>query len=116
MRRLVAAFCLLLAAWVVVPTAHAGDGRLGWYTIESEHFIVSYHDPLHGVARRVALVAERAHEVLAPAMGHVPEEKTTQPIAPMDLPGSCRATPFEFLHRRHLVSRISQITMIGSMR
>lgn len=77
MGRLVAALCLLLAAWVLVPTAHAGDGRLGWYTIESEHFIVSYHDPLHDVARRVALVAERAHETLAPSMGHEPEEKTT---------------------------------------
>lgn len=57
-------------------SADAGDPRLDWYTIESEHFIVSYHEPLGAVARRVALVAERAHEVLAPAMGHVPEEKT----------------------------------------
>ncbi|MBL4633128.1 MAG: PD40 domain-containing protein, partial [Kofleriaceae bacterium] len=56
--------------------ASAGDARLDWYTIESEHFIVSYHEPLGAVARRVALVAERAHEVLVPVMGHEPEEKT----------------------------------------
>ena len=77
MRNVALAVCLLLAAWGLAPSAHAGDGRLGWHTIESEHFIVSYHDPLHEVARRVALVAERAHEVLAPAMGHRPDEKTT---------------------------------------
>tara|TARA_R110002073_G_scaffold257750_5_gene420646 strand:+ start:44359 stop:47250 length:2892 start_codon:yes stop_codon:yes gene_type:complete len=77
MRNVALALCLLLAAWGLAPSAHAGDGRLGWHTIESEHFIVSYHDPLHEVARRVALVAERAHEVLAPALGHRPDEKTT---------------------------------------
>ncbi len=47
-----------------------------WYTIESEHFVVSYHAPLEEVARRVALVAEYSHEVLVPALGHAPEEKT----------------------------------------
>lgn len=58
------------------PVAWGGDGRVKWFTIESEHFIVSYHDPLHAVAERVALVAERAHEELALVMGHEPDEKT----------------------------------------
>jgi hypothetical protein len=67
----------VLAVWLLIsPFAHAGDGRLKWFTIESEHFIVNYHDPLHLVARRVALVAERAHETLVPVMGHEPEGKT----------------------------------------
>ena len=76
MRSLVATACLL-AVWMLCPAStFAGDGRLDWYTIESEHFIVSYHEPLGDVARRVAIVAERAHEVLVPGMGHEPETKT----------------------------------------
>lgn len=59
-----------------LSNAQAGDGRVDWFTVESEHFIVTYHEPLGDVARRVALVAERAHEVMAPGLGHTPDKKT----------------------------------------
>jgi hypothetical protein len=54
----------------------AGDSRRVFKTIESEHFIVHYWEPLDAVAHRVALVAERAHAVLTPALDHVPVTKT----------------------------------------
>jgi hypothetical protein len=57
---------LLVFGMLAPTTAWAGDGRLDWFTIETEHFVVSYHEPLGDVAKRVALVAERAHEVLVP--------------------------------------------------
>ena len=77
MRGVIATCWLLLASFLAfAPVAEAGDGRVPWFTIESEHFIVSYHAPLHEVAHRVALVAERAHQELVPNMGHVPAEKT----------------------------------------
>jgi len=77
MRNVVTTCALLLASWLALGSlAMAGDGRLQWFTIESKHFIISYHEPLDEVARRVAMVAERAHELLSPKMGHAPSVKT----------------------------------------
>lgn len=56
--------------------AAAGDPDRVWKTIESEHFVVHYYEPLDEVAHRVAVVAERAHRVLAPILEHEPSEKT----------------------------------------
>jgi hypothetical protein len=65
------------AAITLAPTpARAGDGSLVWKTIETEHFAVHYYEPLGDVAHRVAVVAERSHRVLVPALRHTPREKT----------------------------------------
>jgi hypothetical protein len=56
--------------------AHAGDSSLVWRTLETEHFVVYYYEPHDDLGRRVAVVAERAHRVLAPALGHSPSDKT----------------------------------------
>ncbi len=63
---------------VVAPArdAAAGDPETTWWTIETDHFVIHYYDPLGDVARRVAEVGERAHEILAPALGRDPDEKT----------------------------------------
>src|SRR5690349_20314619 len=70
--RAVAATLAVIAA----SDAHAGDPTLERRTIESEHFIVHYYKPLDDIARRIAVVAERAHRTLSPALDHVPSEKT----------------------------------------
>jgi len=56
--------------------ARAGDPRRTWWTIETDHFVINYYDPLGDVARRIAQVAERAHRTLSPALEHAPEDKT----------------------------------------
>jgi hypothetical protein len=56
--------------------ARAYDGALDWRTVESAHFVVHYYEPNEDIARRVAVVAERAHRVLAPALRHEPDAKT----------------------------------------
>lgn len=73
MKRLATAVLVLMA---LTGTARAGDGSLTWWTLETEHFTVHYYDPHEDVARRVAVVAERAHRILAPALGHEPKERT----------------------------------------
>ncbi len=55
--------------------AAAGDPTRVWMTVESEHFVVHYYEPLGPMAQRVAVVAERAHRTLAPALDHEPDEK-----------------------------------------
>lgn len=85
MRWLVAAALVAAAA----QTASAGDSKRVYKTVETPHFIIHYWEPtgiaaqreaglspLGDVAQRVAVVAERAHAVLAPALDHAPAEKT----------------------------------------
>jgi Tol biopolymer transport system component len=71
-RACIVAFCWLFAA----RAAHAGDPKLVWKTIETEHFVIHYYEPLLDVARRVAASAERSHAVLVPVFDHEPDEKT----------------------------------------
>jgi len=67
---------VLLAIMIAASTARAGDPQRQWRTIETAHFVVTYYAPLDEVAHRVAVVAERAHRNLAPALDHEPSEKT----------------------------------------
>ncbi len=71
-RALVAAVMVLAAT----TSAHAGDPLREYKTLESDHFVVHYYEPLGDVARRIAVVAEHAHRTLSPALDHVPTEKT----------------------------------------
>ena len=64
------------ALGVAPRNAHAGDPTRTYRTIESDHFVITYYEPLGDVARRVAVVAERAHRTLSPALGHAPGSKT----------------------------------------
>ncbi len=66
----VALVCALLGR------AYAGDPTRVYKTVETDHFIIYYWEPLDDVARRVGIVAERAHRILSPALDHVPTEKT----------------------------------------
>jgi WD40 repeat protein len=69
--------CVLALCWLAVArTVHAGDPALVWKTIETEHFVIHYYEPLLDVARRVAAAAERSHTVLVPVFDHEPSEKT----------------------------------------
>ncbi|MGE5182750.1 MAG: hypothetical protein ACM31C_11835 [Acidobacteriota bacterium] len=63
-------------ALVTIRSARAGDPLRVWRTIETDHFIIYYWEPLDDAARRVAVAAEHAHRTLAVALDHVPAEKT----------------------------------------
>jgi Tol biopolymer transport system component len=71
-----AALALALVAALGSPHARAGDPTRVYRTIESDHFVITYYEPLGDVARRIAVVAERAHRTLSPALGHAPDTKT----------------------------------------
>ncbi|MBK9031590.1 MAG: PD40 domain-containing protein [Myxococcales bacterium] len=70
----VAAVAAVVAA--LARPAAAGDPERVWQTVESEHFAVHFAAPLADVGRRIAVLAERAHRVLAPVLDHAPAEKT----------------------------------------
>jgi Tol biopolymer transport system component len=66
--------CLVLV--VVTATAHAGDPLRVWKTVETDHFVIYYWEPLDDAAHKVGVAAEQAHKILAPALDHTPNEKT----------------------------------------
>jgi hypothetical protein len=74
--RLGALAAVALALTLLPRPARAGDPTRVYRTVESEHFVVHYYAPLDDVARRVAVVAERAHRTLTVALDHVPAAKT----------------------------------------
>jgi len=76
MMRALAAAAIFAAFVVSARPAHAGDPLRVWKTVETDHFVIYYWEPLDDVAHRVGVVAERAHRTLAPALDHVPSEKT----------------------------------------
>lgn len=65
--------CLLGAAKVHAQAAN--DPRLTWNTITTEHYAIHYHEPLGLMARRVAVIAERANNVLGRALDYTPHER-----------------------------------------
>jgi hypothetical protein len=82
------AVAALAVAAALPRLASAGDPTRAYRTLETPHFIIYYwvnHDPdnpspgaqdMDAVARRVAVVAERAHRALVPALDHAPDAKT----------------------------------------
>jgi hypothetical protein len=74
-RRLLALAIALVALTLSAP-AVAGDPTVGWQTMETDHFIIHYHEPLEPMARRVALYCEQAHAILAPLLDWEPAERT----------------------------------------
>lgn len=88
-----------LAAWSTPAQAQIRDPSLRWRTIETQHFAVHYYEPLGLLARRTAVVAERAHRILVQVIGHQPRERThivlTDPTD--DANGSATVLPYNVI-------------------
>jgi hypothetical protein len=71
-----ALLCLALALAPSAARAQPYDPAFRFRTLETEHFRIHYHQGLEGMARQVAVHAERAHAALAPALGYAPRVRT----------------------------------------
>jgi hypothetical protein len=103
MRSLFAALAgavLCLVAGVLAPTGvraqAASDPTLEWRTLRTPRFAIHYHEPLGPVARRVAVVAERAYDTVGPILRYTPASLTHIVISDdTDFAnGSATAVPF----------------------
>jgi hypothetical protein len=65
-------FCLLAAR----PASAKFDPSFLWTTLETEHFLVHFHQDGEATARRAAAIAEDVHRRLAPRIHWEPKEKT----------------------------------------
>lgn len=78
-RRRISGGLAALALWLALGSgAHAQprDPTLTWRTLDTPHFTIHYHLPLGVLARRVAVVAERAHTTLVDVMGYTGGRRT----------------------------------------
>lgn len=69
------ALALTSAALLSPASARGYDPALRWYSIDTEHFVVNYHQGLSELAQRAARALEAAHQRLAPLLGHAPKER-----------------------------------------
>jgi hypothetical protein len=56
--------------------AQAPDPRLRWHTLRTEHFEITFHEPLAPLAQRLANAAERATSSLTAALGYRASQRT----------------------------------------
>ena len=77
MRKVLLVLLVAVLALVVTRDARAiSDPTLRWYTIETEHFRITYHSGVEEVAQHVANVCEDIHGTMTGVMGWSPKDKT----------------------------------------
>jgi len=100
--RCVAASAASLLIIVGASSAHGQprDPTLEWRTIDTPHFTIHYHVPLGVLARRVAVLAERAHATLADVMGYTGGRRTHIVLSDESdsANGSAIAIPYNNIH------------------
>jgi hypothetical protein len=85
---------LLLAAMSYAPSAAAVDPNLNWRTLESDHFILVYHDGEEQLAHHMLDVAEQTRATLDPWLRWDPIERVQLVLTDhIDLPNG-ETTPF----------------------
>lgn len=76
-RATLTALGVLLLGWLVwTPAVFAQDPFLGWRSLETEHFIIHYHEHQGDLPQRVALYCEQSHLILSPLMDWQPAQRT----------------------------------------
>ena len=114
MARAGAAMACLLALLAGNPAgAQTKDLTRRWRTVRSEHFEVSYPEPLALIARRVLEVAERAHDKLQPLLPHEPR-KRVQIVLNDDVDAANgNATPIHYNVIRLFVSAPDDLSVLS---
>lgn len=75
MKSTVFTLVMLLCLSTVTHAARL-DTSFSFSTIETRHFSIHFHQGLETIARKAAVIAEEAHEVLSPVFAWQPREKT----------------------------------------
>lgn len=118
LRILLAAITLVIA--LVLPRPRhaeaAFDPALRFYTIETEHFRISYHSGLEEVAQHVANTSESIHAHMVVAMGWEPTKDKTEMVlvdSAESANGSATALPYNAI--RLLVTAPEDFSPLGDV-
>ena len=115
MARAAAAMAFLLGLLGVIPAeAQTRDLSRRWRTVRSEHFEVSYPEPLALVARRVLAIAERSNASMAPLLGHQPKKRVQIVLTDEIDAANGSATPLNYNVIRLYVSAPGDLSVLGT--
>ena len=104
----------LLGLLGVIPAeAQTKDLSRRWRTVRSEHFEVSYPEPLALLARRVLAIAERSNESMAPLLGHQPKKRVQIVLVDEIDTANGSATPLHYNLIRLYVSAPDDLSVLG---
>ncbi len=71
---------LFISTWILMTpsavTSATIDSSLRFSTIETDHFVIHFHQGLNDIARRAAFISEDVHRKLSPELKWTPTEKT----------------------------------------
>ena len=114
MARAAAAMAFLLGLLGVIPAeAQTRDLSRRWRTVRSEHFEVSYPEPLALVARRVLAIAEHSNASMAPLLGHQPKKRVQIVLTDEIDAANGSATPLNYNVIRLYVSAPGDLSVLG---
>jgi hypothetical protein len=88
----------LFALLCIRPAFAKFDPSFVWTTLETDHFIVLYHQGEEEAAQRAARIAEDVHSRLAPRIGWTPSERTRLILADATDDPNGYATPIPYNH------------------
>ena len=116
LRVLLAALVAVIALVLPPRRAEAAfDPSLRFYTLETEHFRITYHTGLEEVAQHVASTAESIHGHMTVAMGYTPKQKTELVLLDTaeSANGSATALPYNAI--RLLVTAPEDMSPLGDV-
>jgi hypothetical protein len=97
-----------------VADAHATDDpSLAWYTYETQHFKVTYPEPLDAIARRVATLSETIYVRLTEDMQFTPSDKTEILLTDDSDFANGNATPAPYDAIRLFVTAPDDVSTLG---
>jgi hypothetical protein len=105
----------LALLWLLLrpAIAHADDPRLTYWTYETDHFRITYAEPLDTVAKRVALLSEGIHARLSREMHFEPAEKTEILLTDNTDSANGVATPVPYNSIRLFVTAPGDFSTLG---
>jgi len=73
--RIVTLLLTLLLGLGVLAEAQLADPSVNWYSFETEHFRVTYHEGTEGMAQLTAQAAEESYDWWTEKLGYAPEDR-----------------------------------------
>lgn len=116
MRRVFALLLALSVFFALVGEARAvSDPSLRWYTIETEHFRITYHSGIEEVAQHVANVCEDIHGTMTGVMQWAPREKTEIILTDFSESANGSATALPYNAIRLIVTAPEDVSPLGDV-
>ncbi|HEY6011624.1 MAG TPA: hypothetical protein VIX18_09145, partial [Nitrospirota bacterium] len=105
MKKIIAVILLSLVVFAAAPAFAKFDPAFTWTTLETPHFLIHYHQGGEEIAKRAAVIAEDAHDRLAPRVKWDPKGRTHLVLVDAMDESNGATTPFPYNHITLFITR-----------